>query len=214
MIPTNSSTKQTNMPIPKPPPAPSITSIVSTISTTPSRPMGRKNSSMYFQQPKRRRQSFSTSLNNDRNLFVSVEGNMMWDIGGLRPRTSSKRPRSSTFEGVPDFSLPEPATHDAVVGWKRKVGQYIVQDVELIGTTGNDNNGDGNSGGQLGHKRKKRMALGNSTKLPICGIEGQVVAFEETTAIAIEKMGFLSLDDENESGGKQGPDGGMSRSKD
>ncbi|KAB8289821.1 hypothetical protein EYC80_010453 [Monilinia laxa] len=214
MIPTNSPTKQTNMPISKSPPAPIIAPTAPTISTTPSRPMGRKNSSMYFQQPKHRRQSFSTSPNNDRTLFVSVDGNMMWDIGGLRPRTSSKRPRSSTFEGVPHCSLPEPATRDAVVGWKRKVDQRIVQDVELIGPTGNDNNGGGKGGGQSEHKRKKRMALGISTKLAICGIEGKVVAFEETTAIAIEKMGFLSLDDANESDGKQGPDGGMSRSKD
>lgn len=143
----------------------------------------------------------------------------MWDIGGLHPRTSSKRPRSSTLEVIPDFFLPEPATGGAVMAWKPTVGPCIVRDAEMIRTTDNDNggggNGGGNAGGQLGHRRKKRRAMGNSTLLPICGAEGKVVVtFGDTTTIPIEKMRFLSLDDENEGNGEKGSDGGMSRSKD
>ncbi|QSZ29463.1 hypothetical protein DSL72_003977 [Monilinia vaccinii-corymbosi] len=172
MEPTNHPKKQANMPSPNPPRTPVITPIVPSIPQAPLNPMGRKGSSMYFQQPDSRGQSSSAHPNNDRALFVSAEGDTMWDIGGLRLCNPPCRYLvNAALEHIPDFSLPEPAS---MAGLKRKADQSVAENTESVPPT--YRGGAGHGDGQLEVKESKRKSSGVVT-LPIR--EKAAVTFSE-----------------------------------
>ncbi|CAD6444873.1 4413f791-9eda-472e-9854-851783dd53b9-CDS [Sclerotinia trifoliorum] len=117
VAPINPPTSQPNNPSPKPPPAP----VLAPTTNTPSKPMGRKSSSIFFHQPMTNSNSNwspnNSNLQSDRSLFVSVEGTMFLDIRGPPPTTSNKRRKNlhtPILEDVPAFFLPGPANRSLV----------------------------------------------------------------------------------------------------
>ncbi|KAJ8068004.1 hypothetical protein OCU04_003582 [Sclerotinia nivalis] len=209
MVPINPLTKQPNKSSPKPPPAPVLTPTIPSTPTTntPSKPMGRKSSSIFFHQPTTNSNSISSPNNsnhqNDRSLFVSVEGTMFLDTRSL-PTTSNKRRKNlhtPVLEDVPAFSLPGPANRWAVdahygVGMKtsRKDKHYGVESMEAL-----DLAGDGDAG-TLEVVGSKKRALGGVEMLGCGAGERNCVVVGGSDGVPTKSMEDLKLDDKSADG--------------
>ncbi|KAI9641508.1 hypothetical protein NHQ30_010317 [Ciborinia camelliae] len=167
ILPVNSP----NMTSPKPPPAPVIAAIVPETLIMSSKPIGRKTSSVFFKQPISNGGSAADKVNNnnDRSLLMSVEGNMILDIGGLEAATTQRHKSLPTLN-IPEFSLPEPASICAAAGHKRKnMGPADLS----------DNDGDES----VGFKGIKRRPLAAMKLLPTCAAkEGKPAKLRKKTS--------------------------------
>ncbi|KAF7857253.1 hypothetical protein EAF04_009494 [Stromatinia cepivora] len=211
MVPINPLTNQPNKSSPKPPPAPVLAPTIPSTPTTntPSKPMGRKSSSIFFHQPTTNSNSSSnnSNRNNDRSLFVSVEGTMFLDIRGL-PTTSNKRRKNlhtPVLEDVPDLSLPGPANRRVVHGHygvdiktRRKDKHYGVMNTEALDLAGDED------GGTLGVIASKKRVLEGVEMLGRGAGKRNSVVVGGSDGVPTRGMEDLKLDDEDVDDGDSG----------
>ncbi|TGO87566.1 hypothetical protein BPOR_0218g00120 [Botrytis porri] len=188
---------------PKPPAAPIILPITPDKPNLPTAPMGRKSSSIYFNQPLPNYGSSSNAnRDNDVDFYASIEHGILLGLRGL-PQTSKKRRKHQVqlIEEIPEFSLPGPANTRSVeesgafnTSTKRKADGSIAKNTGFDGLAENH-------GGTSESKRIKRRASGSVKKTLRVAKESKTVSFRrETSVIPTRILEELKLDDDSVDG--------------